>query len=140
MSKRKNKSVLTFTPNEARKFFLKEECYYNFDLPPYFSFQKLLNKVSKKIEGKSLSSFYEVFTAHTSKKGVPDSPRNHEKVNYTLLNNKDGKFSWRPLQLINPAIYVSLVHAVTEKGNWKQIKHRFNETELKELRDAGFPI
>lgn len=29
------------------------------------------------------------------------------------LNNKDGKFAWRPLQLINPALYVYLVFKIT---------------------------
>jgi RNA-directed DNA polymerase len=35
------------------------------------------------------------------------------------------KYSWRPFQLINPALYVSLVHVITEKDNWKTLKERF---------------
>jgi hypothetical protein len=48
-------------------------------------------------------------------------------VNYTLYHNKDGKYAWRPLQIINPAIYVALVHAITADKNWKDIKKRFSQ-------------
>jgi hypothetical protein len=54
-------------------------------------------------------------------------PSNFENVNYTFLNNKDGKYSWRPFQLIHPLLYVSLVHKITETNHWKTIVDRFKE-------------
>lgn len=48
-------------------------------------------------------------------------------MNYTFLNNKDGKFAWRPFQLIHPALYVSLVHNITEEPNWNTIVARFGQ-------------
>ena len=107
------KNVLKFNKNAAKDYFLKKESYVNFDLPLYFSFQALINKTDKKLAKKNLSDFRQ------------SSPRDIDNVNYRLLSNKDGKYSWRPLQLIHPAIYVSLVHKITEKGNWKLIKERF---------------
>ena len=109
------KGILYLNEKDARKFFLKRESYSNIDLPFYFKFQDLINKVSKKLAGKKLSDFRS------------SSPRDFENVNYHLVSNKDGKYAWRPYQLIHPAIYVSLVNSMTEKGNWKTIKDRFRK-------------
>ena len=122
------KRVLDYNHIEARRYFLKEESYCNF-LPDYFIFQNILNKVSKKIEGKSLSNFYGSYTDPSTGKRKTRSPRDFENVNYKFLENKDGKFSWRPIQLIHPALYVSLVHKITEKDNWKIIVEKFKEFE-----------
>ncbi len=107
------RNILEHTAKDARSFFLKEESYFNFDLPIYFSFQTLIDKIDKKISKKKLSDFRK------------SSPRDFDDVNYQLLSNKDGKYAWRPFQLIHPAIYVSLVNRITEKENWKIIKERF---------------
>jgi RNA-directed DNA polymerase len=109
------KTILDFSNLEARRFLLKETSYYNFDLPQYFVFQNLIDKVSQILEGKKLADFCE------------SKPCDFENVNYKFLNNKDGKFAWRPLQLIHPAIYVSLVNRITEEANWGVIVKRFNE-------------
>ncbi|EKD86154.1 MAG: hypothetical protein ACD_37C00442G0005 [uncultured bacterium] len=110
------KNILSLSAKEAREFFLKEESYFNFELPKYFQFDKLLNTVSIKLKDKKLSDFYDVSLK-------PDSI---EGVNYTLLTNKDGKYAWRPLQLIHPALYVNLVHEITDQKNWKFITDRMN--------------
>jgi len=119
------KQITDLNHIEARTFFLKEESYFNFDLPKYFVFQNLLEEVEKKIiKGKQLSDFYNSSSSGNQKAIYPF---NCEDVNYTLLNNKDGKFAWRPLQLIHPAIYISLVHRITEKNNWTLIVDKFKE-------------
>ncbi|MFM7469681.1 MAG: RNA-directed DNA polymerase [Vampirovibrionales bacterium] len=113
-SENKNsKSILELTHDEAHQYFLKQESFCDFDLPEYFKFEALLNSVDKILTGKNLSDFR------------TKNPRNCEGVNYKILNNKDGKYAWRPLQLINPALYVSLVHKITSKENWKLIRKRF---------------
>jgi len=48
-----------------------------------------------------------------------------------MLNNKDGHYAWRPMQLIHPALYVDLVHKITELGNWQLIVDRFEEFKAK---------
>ncbi len=109
------RNILSLTAKEAREFFLKEESYFNFDLPPYFQFSKLLEKISEKLNDKELSDFYK--TGH--------KPQDYENINYKLITNKDGKYAWRPLQLIHPFFYVSLVNKITEEENWKHITDRF---------------
>lgn len=119
------KNILKYKPTAAEKFFLKEKSYIDSDLPPYFTFESLLNAISSKLKGKSLENFFLEYNENgkTKKK----YPSEFQDVNYKLLNNKDGKYAWRPIQLIHPVLYVSLVHKITEKENWKFIKKRFNE-------------
>jgi RNA-directed DNA polymerase len=107
------KRILELNNVDARAFLMKEESYSNIDLPHYFSFKSLLDKLSQKLDGKFLKDFRS------------DNPRDFEDVNHTLLSNKDGKYAWRPFQLINPAIYVSLIHSITEDKNWNLIRARF---------------
>lgn len=110
--------ITRLTHTEARKFFLKETSYCNFDLPTYFSFDAILSDVDRFLEGKRLSDFIS-----TTK------PRDIESVNHLMLNNKDGQYAWRPMQLIHPALYVDLVHRVTSASNWQTIVDRFAEFE-----------
>ena len=112
MGKINRRSILELSHNEAREFFLKDSSYCNFSLPPYFSFENLLKELSKELNGKIFNSF---------KNNISDL----ENVNYTIYANKDGNLSWRPLQLINPAVYVCLVHEITEEKNWEQPQKRF---------------
>ncbi|GAW90765.1 hypothetical protein FPS14_contig00104-0004 [Flavobacterium psychrophilum] len=104
------KQILELNNTDAKTLFLKEESYSNISLPDYFSFQELLDKLDKELTNKNLSDLR------------TKSPRESDYVNYKLLSNKDGKFAWRPFQLINPAIYVSLVNTITETTNWNLLK------------------
>ena len=114
MSSLRSESVLNLDHIEARKFFLKQESYCNIDFPKYICFEKLLTKVNKILIGKNLKDMQS------------KNPRDYDDVNYSILNNKDGRYAWRPLQLIHPALYVSLVHKITEEDVWDEIKGRFN--------------
>ena len=109
------KSILKLSHEEVQRFLLKAESYCNIEFPPYIKFDDLMNKVDACLKVKKLEY----------RKG--ESPRNHDDVNYTILNNKDGKYAWRPLQLIHPALYVSLVHDLTREDNWNLICRRFEE-------------
>lgn len=109
---RTRKFILNLNASEARTFLLKAESYCSIDLPPYFVFGDLITKVNTQLEGKNLQ-------------GLIQNPRDHEDVNYTILNNKDGKYAWRPFQLIHPVLYVSLVRQITEESNWQLIIERF---------------
>lgn len=125
-------NILELNNRIARKFLLKEESYFNFDLPQYFEFSNLLNTLSKKINGKTLSNFY-------SKDKVL-RPRAFDDVNYTLLSNKDGKYAWRPFQLIHPALYVSLVHEITEENNWETIRERLRSLRSSNIECVSVPV
>jgi RNA-directed DNA polymerase len=106
------KSILELSAAEAQAFFLKPESYCSLDLPPYIRFEALIEATHKALKDKKLS-------------GLSSKPRGHDDVNYTILNNKDGKYAWRPFQLIHPALYVSLVHHMTTDANWQSLIERF---------------
>jgi len=108
------RSILQMTASQARGFLLKPESYCGIDLPVYFTFARVLSAVTKELSGKALTS-------------MSSKPRDHEGVNYSMLSNKDGRHAWRPLQLIHPALYVSLVQSVTAAAQWKVIRGRFKE-------------
>nr|BFD66184.1 hypothetical protein HAGR004_12060 [Bdellovibrio sp. HAGR004] len=115
-NQRKTKSVLEMTHTEAADFFLKGESYCAVDLPNYFSFESLLQNVKEKMNGKTFNELN------------AGKPIDHDDVNYTLLGNKDGKFSWRPFELINPILYTSLVNLITNEKNWKLLLQLFRFT------------
>jgi RNA-directed DNA polymerase len=108
------KSILELTHEDAKSFLLKTESYCNIDLPPYIKFDDLIEKVNKCLESKRFND-------------CANKPSDHDDVNYSILNNKDGRYAWRPLQLIHPAVYVAIVHAITEEKNWELIRGRFAE-------------
>ena len=116
MENTKRRCILDLTSAEAQAFLLKHESYCNTELPRYFQFGELLDGV-KEVLG--------IKPPYRTKK-----ERRHlrelDGVNYRILKNKDGRYGWRPLELIHPALYVSLVNCITEPNHWKQICHRFN--------------
>ncbi len=119
-SPKKSICILELSAYDVRNFFLKPKIYFTPDIPPYFVFDKLLNTLSTTLLTESYVNKNNTLHNDKGKK-----IRNHNKVNHTLYSNKDGKYDWRPLQLINPAIYVCLVHQITEGNNWGLIKDRF---------------
>ena len=95
--------IIELSSAEAREFFLQGEGYCNFDVPSYFDFEPLLKDVWDEISGSELHSYY------SSPEDQPTTkPKSCEGVNFTLLQNKDGRFAWRPLELIHPVLYVDL--------------------------------
>jgi hypothetical protein len=123
------RSILDLTHAEARSFLLKPESYCSLDLPPYIVFGDLINGVHQELDGKKLRDIGQ------------SSPREFDDVNYTILHNKDGKYSWRAFQLIHPALYVSLVHAITEQGSWQLIQDRFKQFSANnKIRCLSLPV
>lgn len=126
------KNILELNATNARKFFLKHESYCNIDLPKYFSFSELLERISNEYFGKNLLNDFSL-----SKSAMG----NLDDVNYLLYANKDGKLSWRPLQIINPLVYVALVHEITEQNNWKKLQTRFKKFCINEkIKCLSIPV
>jgi hypothetical protein len=122
------RSILQMTASQAQAFLLKPESYCGIDLPVYFTFARIISSVTKVLSGKTLSS-------------MSSKPREQEGVNYSMLSNKDGRHAWRPFQLIHPALYVSLVQKITERGQWKVIQDRFKEFQKSEnIKCLSIPI
>ncbi len=106
---------------EARSFFLKNTSYINFDIPFYFNFEILLSFISRFMARKNINDICK------AKGGKIDKPCNYDGVNHIILSNKDGAYSWRPMQIIHPILYVHLVRLITEKKNWESIQLRFKK-------------
>jgi hypothetical protein len=122
------KSILELSAAKAQAFLLKPESYCSLDLPPYIRFDKLVDAVHNVLNGKNLSD-------------LSSKPRDHDDVNYTILHNKDGRYAWRPFQLIHPALYVSLVHRLTEDANWKLVVARFKTFSANEkIQCLSYPV
>jgi len=122
-------SILNYNHIEARKFFLKEESYKNFEIPKYFAFTDLIQNLSQLMKDKGLKKFYKNINPDDGNPMKP-FPSHMEDVNYRLLSNKDGKYAWRPLELIHPAIYVALVNDITKKQNWELIINKLHEFQI----------
>lgn len=113
------KQLITLTGDEAKDFFLKGSSYFNSDLPLYINFEPLLSAVSNELNGKCYPDYRD--------KKNKVLPENYQDVNYLMLTNKDGKFEWRPLELINPVLYVSIVNLLCEPNNWKLVVERLSQ-------------
>ncbi len=146
-------SILEMSHDEARKFFLEDDSYYcSVDLPPYIKFNQLLQDISLHLNGKELVCVEE--EELSCKKGEKPScvrgdklscnmytAKKSDGVNYHLLCNKNSKYEWRKLQLINPALYVSLVNAITTKESWGKIKCSFKLFSAdKKIHCASKPV
>ena len=109
------RSIIELSCDEARAFLLKGESYCNFNLPKYFRFGNLLCAIANSLGKNSVSGFQS------------KSPREYDNVNHIILHNKDGQYAWRPLELIHPALYVSLVNNITREDHWTLIRERFHQ-------------
>ena len=133
------KSILKMKRKEVHEFLLKSENYANFAIPEYFDFQDILTKVNEYIAGKELKSLFAT-QVNENGKHRPINPSRLQNVNYKFVNNKDGKYSYRPFQLIHPVLYVSLVQLLTQKDNWKKLKKRFKKLHKHEdIECVGLP-
>ena len=107
-------TILDLEAQEALSFFLDSKIYCSLDFPPYISFGTFLTSINN-----FLSNHPDILKhAH---------PENYENVNYIIAANKDGKYDWRPFELINPILYVQLVRTITEETHWQDICKRFKD-------------
>ena len=109
------KRLIDLSNEEARVHFLKGSSYFNGDLPKYISFEPILNDVSDVLKGANYAEFKSA------------NPNELPNVNYSFIANKDGRFAWRPFELMHPVIYVSLVNVICEAANWESIRARLKE-------------
>ena len=100
---------IDLTAAEAKEGFLRGSSYYNGDFPTYISFEPILQKVSAILKGGSCIAMRK------------SNPALDSRVNYSMIANKDGRFAWRPFELMHPAIYVSLVNELCEENNWEEV-------------------
>ncbi|ULG71971.1 RNA-directed DNA polymerase [Macrococcus brunensis] len=126
------KYITEMTHLEARKFFLKNESYCNIDLPGYINFESLLVEINNKIE----EIKKEEIKQHINLKKL----KSQDDTNCRIFANKDGKFDWRPLEIINPYIYVYLVRYITQQNVWEFIIEFFKLHHVENIKVASIPV
>lgn len=122
------KRITQLSHTEAKAHLLKGESYFNGDFPDYISFEPILTAVDTVLAGGSYKAFQS------------SAPNKLSDVNYSLVANKDGRFAWRPFELIHPAIYVSLVNLICNEANWKFIVNRFEEFKGGSVECCSLPV
>ncbi|CAC9586554.1 hypothetical protein [uncultured Gammaproteobacteria bacterium] len=122
------KRLIDLTNEEAKEHFLKASSYFNADLPNYISFEPILKNVAQVLKGKTYTGFQ------------GSKPDYCTGVNYSLISNKDGRLAWRPLELIHPVIYVSLINVICESDNWKLITDRLSSFEGGSVECCSAPV
>lgn len=115
------KEMIKMNCKEVKRFLLKDSSYFNLELPPYYTFNDLLKGIEKQINKKKRLNEL-----------CKNKPNEFEDVNYKLFYNKDGKFDWRPIELINPILYVYLVNLISEHNNWEELKELFKKFQENE--------
>jgi len=124
----KVQTILDLTGSEALDYFMTSENYCNLPLPSYFDFQPILDYTRKIINKRELKECI-----------IDKMPSKYDGVNYKILMNKDGKFSYRPIQVVNPYLYYLLVRFITENQNWSQLKKRFDDFKNPHTEVASVP-
>lgn len=122
------KRLIDLTSEEARSHFMKGSSYFRDDLPPYLSFEPLLTQVASVLEGRHFQEF------------KSSDPAALPGVNYNFITNKDGRYAWRPYELMHPVIYVSLVNLICDEQNWATITQRFKALEGGAVECCSAPV
>lgn len=114
--------VTNMGASAAKKFFMKPESYFNFDLPKYFDFKPILELSNSILKNKDFMN--------AIVKSKKKSPKTMDNVDYIIMHNKDGKYAWRPYEMIHPLLYTKLVDDICKASNWKEIKQRLKKCIL----------
>lgn len=129
MSDQTRCSILDLSAKEAKKFLLKDTSYCNFNLPSYIVFGEALSGADRLLNKKKLSDHWKL------------DPKECSGVNHIIYSNKDGRYAWRPFQLIHPALYVSLVNEITSAKHWKTIQQCFKKFYAnKKMKCLSLPV
>ena len=123
-----SKPITKFSADEALQYFLKAKSYFNLDLPPYLNMEPLIKGAHKFLDKRPFTEFKK------------SDPSDLADVNYQFISNKDGRFSWRPFELIHPAIYATIVDTLCEPANWKQLQKRFREFSTTVVQCCSIPV
>ncbi len=120
--------LLDLSAADAKRHFLKGSSYFNGDFPDYISFEPILKEVEAVLSGTA-------FNGHKS-----TNPDIVSGVNYSFVANKDGRFAWRPYELMHPAVYVSLVNVLCHEDNWPEVVARLAAFEHGVVTCCSAPI
>lgn len=136
MRTNQGRTILEMSNREAREFLVKKESYFSLSLPEYFDLSNLIESARTVMGNPEEQSYVDAELLNRYMMGY----EKRENLNYTIYISKDGKYSWRPLTIINPFLYIDLVDFITMSENenesidngWQFIQRRFNEFQANE--------
>lgn len=111
-------------------FFMKSEQYHGFELPEYFTFDKVLKYVRETIGD----------TPYEECLQEAVTPDELSDVNLDILLNKDGRYAVRPIMLANPFLYYFLVREVCNEKNWGVVKGLFDKFKVPHITSCAIPV
>lgn len=111
-------------------FFMKSEQYHGFELPEYFTFDKVLKYVRETIGD---APYEECLQEAVTPDKLSD-------VNLDILLNKDGRYAVRPIMLANPFLYYFLVREVCNEQNWGIVKGLFDKFKVPHITSCAIPV
>jgi hypothetical protein len=120
--------LIDFSHKEAEEYFLKGSSYFNGDMPTYIKFDPILEQVKQFLKDQDYHPFKQ------------NKPGNFKDVNYEIVTNKDGRLAWRSLELIHPAIYISIVNAICQPDHWNHITNHFSNSQGGAVDCCGLPV
>lgn len=120
--------LINLPHDEAEEYFLQGSSYFNGDMPTYIKFDPVLEQVKQVLQAESYRQFKK------------ENPCNFKNVNYEIVTNKDGRLAWRPLELIHPAIYISIVNTICQPDNWNHIVGHFTSSREGSVDCCGLPV
>jgi RNA-directed DNA polymerase len=120
--------LINLPHNEAEEYFLQGSSYFNGDMPSYIKFDPVLEQVRQVLQAESYRQFKKA------------NPCDFKNVNYEIVTNKDGRLAWRPLELIHPAIYISIVNTICQPDNWNHIVNHFTSSQGGSVDCCGLPV
>ncbi len=118
------------THDEAKRFFLRSEAYYNLRLPDYVDFTKLLKKLDADISP-ILKAKVPIGGRRKIKNWriLPYEVRKNPQ--HYVIRKEKGTLSWRPMSILHPAHYLSMVYLITDANNWRTIQDRMRHLKKK---------
>ena len=121
------KCLLNCSATEAKDFFMNEKNYFNHELPNYFTFSSILKECDELIKTNYRDNINnDIFKKITS------------NLNCKIIIEKSNNYQWRPLEIINPYLYVNLVNYVTK--NWNYFIKRFDDLRCENIKCCSIPI
>ena len=136
MNTEQRRNILEMNNIDARDFLLKEESYFSLNLPEYFDLSSLIVSAREVMSNPEEQSYVNANLLNFDREGY----QRRDNLNYTIYTSKDGQYSWRPLTIINPFLYIDLVDFITlnEDENqeidngWQFIQRKFREFQENE--------
>ncbi len=118
------------THDEAKRFFLQSDAYYNLRLPDYVDFTKLLKKLDANISP-ILKAKVQIGnqTRINGWRLLPFEVRNNPQ--HYVIRKEKGPFSWRAISILHPLHYLSMVYLITDAGHWRAIQDRMRRLKKK---------